>query len=183
MADEVTDESLLKDFAAGRPRGLEELARRYEPRLLGLAWGLLGGDQALAFDAVQETWLRVIRFGDKFDGRSSFKTWLYRITINQCRNLLASRGLVLASQVPDEMPSPEASPEQSATTAEQRDSLRAAMRGLSEDKSLLLLLCYHEGMTHEQAAEILGIPVGTLKSRLHAALEELRGRLSPEIRS
>ena len=183
MADEVTDESLLKDFVQGWPAGLEILAQRYEQRLLGLAWGLLGGDQALALDAVQETWLRIIRFGGKFDGRSSFKTWLYRIAVNQCRNLQAARQIGQSSRPLDELPSPETPPERSAQTAEQGDVLRAAVAGLGDEKSIVLLLCYHEGMTHDQAAEILGIPVGTLKSRLHAALEELRARLSPEIRS
>jgi RNA polymerase sigma-70 factor, ECF subfamily len=182
MADDVTDESLLKDFVRGRPAGLEILAQRYEQRLLGLAWGLLG-DQALALDAVQETWLRVIRFGGKFDGRSSFKTWLYRIAVNQCRSLQAARRIGQSSQSFEDLPSPEIPPERSAQTAEQGDALRTALAGLGDEKSIVLLLCYHEGMTHDQAAEILGIPVGTLKSRLHAALEELRARLSPEIRS
>jgi RNA polymerase sigma-70 factor, ECF subfamily len=183
MADEVTDESLLKDFVRGRRAGLETLARRYEQQLLGLAWGLLGGDQALALDAVQETWLRVIRFGGTFDGRSSFKTWIYRIAVNQCHNLRAARSIGLSSQPCEDLPSPDAPPEQSTQSTEQGDALRAAIEGLGVEKSTVLLLCYHEGMTHGQAAEILDIPVGTLKSRLHAALEELRSRLSPEIRS
>jgi RNA polymerase sigma-70 factor, ECF subfamily len=183
MADDATDESLLADFIQGRKTGLERLAVRYEQPLLGLAWGLLGGDRALAMDAVQETWLRVIRFGGKFNGRSSFKTWVYQIAVNQCRNLLAVRQIGQSPEPLDSQASPDARPEQSAQSAERVELLRSAVAGLGDEKSTILLLCYHEGMTHEHAAEILGIPVGTLKSRLHAALEELRTRLSPEIRS
>lgn len=80
-----SDESLLSAFIRGDKPALGELARRYERPLLGLATGLLDGKTDMAADAIQETWLRVIRFADKFDHRSSFKTWLYRIAINQCR--------------------------------------------------------------------------------------------------
>src|SRR6185369_6725247 len=90
MSHLATDEQLIAEFATGRRAALEDLARRYEKPLLGLSQGLLGGDATLAQDAVQETWVRVIRFAKQFNGRSSFKTWVYRIAINQCRSLQSS---------------------------------------------------------------------------------------------
>ena len=87
MTTTASDEQLLKNFAAGERAALGDLACRYELPLLGLAAGLLDGRRHLALDAVQETWLRVIRFAGNFNGRSSFKTWLYRIAINQCHSL------------------------------------------------------------------------------------------------
>ena len=87
MDSSATDEKLLGAFVKGDQAALGELARRHECSLLGLAGGLLGGGSAAACDAVQETWVRVIRYGHSFNGRSSFKTWLYRITINRCRDL------------------------------------------------------------------------------------------------
>jgi RNA polymerase sigma-70 factor (ECF subfamily) len=181
MAENQTDEQLLRAFVAGKQPALAELARRYERPLLGLANGVLAsqGDR-VACDIVQETWLRVIRFGGSFDGRSRFKTWLYRIAINQCRSLLAARPAEEPSEQLDSESSAEVSPARAAQEDELKQQVRHALEQLPPEKREVLLLCYHSGMTHEQAAEILEIPLGTLKSRLHAALQDLRARLSPE---
>ena len=198
MTTAKTDEQLLADFVAGRRPALGELAERYETALLGLAAGLLGGRRDLAADAVQETWLRVIRFGGQFAGQSRFKTWVYRIAVNQCRNLQAAarpaaapggvatdatqagNSSVGGQPVLENMPDRGASPAGVALEAEQNHVLRRAVVRLDDDKRIIVLLCYHSGMTHEQAAEILELPLGTLKSRLHAALVELREMLSAD---
>src|SRR5258708_5686403 len=99
MDTQASDESLLTEFAGGDRAALGGLARRYERALLGLATGLLEGRADMACDAVQETWVRVIRFADKFNGRSSFKTWLYRIAINQCRTVKSRMRAVVAVPV------------------------------------------------------------------------------------
>ena len=174
MDPQAPDESLLKEFAAGEQAALGELARRYEGPLLGLASGLLDGRTDMACDAIQETWVRVIRFADKFNGRSSFKTWLYRIAINQCRTVKAKIRPVVS---PVENGNGDASP---APEPDEKAWLRDQIRELSPDKRTVLLLCYHEGMSHSQAAEILEVPIGTLKSRLHAALTTLRAALASE---
>ncbi|MHC4102702.1 MAG: RNA polymerase sigma factor, partial [Planctomycetota bacterium] len=84
-----SDEQLLSAYIGGDRAALGELAYRYESSLLGLAGGLLGGSSSMACDAVQETWMRVIRYGHSCNGSSSLKTWLYRIAINRCRDLVA----------------------------------------------------------------------------------------------
>jgi RNA polymerase sigma-70 factor, ECF subfamily len=227
MDRNAPDEKLLKQFAAGDRAALGELAERYERPLLGLASGLLNGSRALACDAVQEVWLRVIRFADRFDGRSSVKTWLYRITINQCHSLRASEsafgrapssacepdpnptGQLCATAVPavpstDGCPNSPCSqssgprgsgrptcrptnsdldPHQAAESSESLQALRTALESLPDEQRDVLLLCYHHGLSHPDAAEILEIPLGTLKSRLHAALKVLRARLKPEVES
>lgn len=178
-----TDEQLLATFAGGQTLALGHLARRYEALLLGLASGLLGGRQDLACDAVQESWVRVIRFAGKFDGRSSFKTWIYRIVINQCRNIRSSRPREVGAPATEPHGPAESGPARLAEAAETNHALRNAVDSLPEEKRVVVLLCYHQGMTHEQAAEILDVPLGTIKSRLHGALEQLRARLSPEVKS
>jgi RNA polymerase sigma-70 factor, ECF subfamily len=174
-----TDELLLRQFAAGDRSALGELADRHEASLLGLAKGLLDGRADAASDAVQEAWVRVIRYAGSFKGKSSFKTWVYRIVINQCHNIrkrkkplaLADAGSHDGACVHDE------------SAGEDRQRLRDEVARLAPERRLVLLLCYHDGLTHEQAAEVLEIPIGTLKSRLHAALTELRKRLPSEVRT
>lgn len=183
---EGTDETLLRAFCAPagrweRQRCLGELARRYERALLGLAAGLLRGRADLASDAVQETWLRVIRFGQQFAGRSSFKTWLYRIAVNRCAEL--RRELEAAATdavVPGALETRDAV---SLDREEQRERVRRAVERLGPEQRLVVVLCYHEGLSRAEVAEILEIPVGTVKSRLHAALAELRAMLGAEAES
>lgn len=171
------DEDLLRRFSAGDRAAFETLARRHEQNLLGLAIGFLHGDRTLACDAVQETWVRVVRFAGTYAGEASFQTWVCRILINQCRTLASLAAERKSQSSP--LPGPAADPGNSQIEqAEQRNTLRESVGRLDEDKRAILLLCYHEGMTHESAAEILGLPIGTLKSRLHAALRELREQLS-----
>lgn len=182
MHRQRTDEQLLAEFVKGDQAALGALARRYEAALLGLANGLIGGRAEMACDAVQETWVRVIRFAKQFGGRSSFKTWLYRIAVNQCRSLQTVRQLAEITE-PADRDDKSDGPERAAEKTERNHALRCAVNRLDDDRRTVVLLCYHDGMTHESAAEILGIPLGTLKSRLHAALEELRSQLSAEDRS
>lgn len=179
MAASHSDEQLLKRFVGGDRDALGELAARYETALLGLACGLLNGRRDLAMDVVQETWMRVIRYGRSFNGRSSVKTWLYRVTVNQCKNLRMKRRV---PRLEDDQQSEEA-PQDLIETEETGQELREALDRLGPLKRSVILLCYHNGMTHEQAAEILEIPLGTLKSRLHAALTELRAALAEEVQT
>jgi RNA polymerase sigma-70 factor, ECF subfamily len=163
-----SDEQLLGDFAKGDTASLGELAQRYEPLLLGLARGLLSGRDDLARDVVQETWIRVIKYARHFESRSSAKTWLYRIVVNKCHDAreatkrqanLSSNGSLPSAHDP---------------APDLDNSFTRLLDAIPDSVRLILLLCHHQGLTHEQAAEVLGIPVGTLKSRQHAALQHLR---------
>lgn len=175
-----TDEELLQRFRAGDRAALGTLAERHERELVGLAVGIIGGpaQRDTALEAVQETWLRVIRSAHTFKGESTVKTWLYRIAINAARDARARtlRHQPAADRAPDE-------PTIGPSDDDRLTPLRAAVDQLSEDHRLLVLLCYHRSLTHPQAAEVLGIPPGTLKSRLHAALTALRAHLAQEARS
>ncbi len=180
MDSQRTDEQLLAAFVAGDRAALGELAGRHEASLTGVANGLLGGRRSLAADAVQETWMRVIRYSGSFNGRSSIKTWLYRITVNRCREI---RSGTTPAPRPDRWPQPVVGcpdPGQRPMLEERNDALHDAIGRLSDAGREVVLLCYHDGLTHTQAAEVLEIPLGTLKSRLHAVLEQLREHLCCE---
>ena len=183
MNSSETDEKLLATFVKGDRAALGELARRHERSLLGLAHGLLGGGSVAACDAVQETWVRVIRYGHSFNGRSSFRTWLYRITINRCRDLRRRTPAPQGDERIAQIPAGGRPSDHGSMVTERNQTLRDAVERLAEPKREVIRLCYHEGMTHELAETVLEIPLGTLKSRLHAALKELREHLCDEVRS
>lgn len=169
MLQTASDIELVRRIGRRDIAALESLAARYEPLLLGLATGLLFRDENTARDAVQDCWVRVIRSASGFRGECSVRTWLYRIVINRCNDLRAKRPLTATSD-------PEFHPEPPET--ENLESLRKAVESLAPDHRLLLLLCYHSGLTHPQVADVLDVPEGTVKSRLHAALESLRRMLA-----
>lgn len=175
---DLTDEQLLQQFCSGNQSALASLALRYEPLLLGLARGLLSGRDDLAADVVQDCWVRVIKYGRSFDERSSLRTWLYRMVVNRCHDL---RALHQKSKPP----APPASPLQEHESLErdqfdEAQRVRAAIDNLDDRVRLILLLCFHRGLTHDQAAAVLEIPVGTLKSRLHSAMNQLRTALAEQ---
>ena len=171
-----TDEHILARFVKGDNDALGELARRYEPTLYGLARALLGRRADLARDALQEAWVRVIRFAAHFRADSSVRTWLYRIVINRCNDLraTAARSTLAPLDANSHAPAP---PDPAPFPDE---SLHKALDSLPDSSRLILLLCHHRGLTNEQAADVLGIPVGTLKSRQHAAIVKLRETLAPD---
>ena len=172
-----TDEELLKAFAGGQRNALAALAGRYERRLLELASAVLGSPD-LAADAVQETWLRVVRYADGFNGRSSAKTWLYRIAVNQCRSMLAARPAVV-DETTDRPADASNDPGHRAAERDDSERVKRAVERLSPALRETVLLCYTHGLTHAEAAEAMEVPIGTVKSRVHAALEELRKQLEP----
>ncbi len=132
-------------------------------------------------DAVQETWVRVIKYGKSFRAGSTVKTWLYRILINTAKDTRAKSSRMRIG-LPDggADSSLRVVNDTDSTTTPSNPRIRAAIESLSGDHRLLVLLCYHQGLTHPQAADVLDIPVGTLKSRLNAALTALRNNLGPE---
>ncbi|MFI4915152.1 MAG: RNA polymerase sigma factor [Phycisphaerales bacterium JB060] len=171
----VNDEQLLARFARG-DRGsraaLQELARRHERRLLGLALGLCDGREDLAREAVQETWVRVIRHAGKFRGKSSFATWVYRIAVHRCGDAMArERAVARREGRAGSRPTP-------ASVGD--DGAREAVARLPQPEREVVLLCHMRGMTHEQAAAVLGIPPGTLKTRMTRAMCKLREMMGAE---
>lgn len=175
----TTDEDLLARFAGGDDGALAELAGRFEGHLLGLARGMLGESAELAEEAVQEAWVRVIRFAPQFQGRSTVRTWVYRVTINRCREIGARERR--AARKGGRAPRKPGSPHEAAAAAELNGSLHAAMARLPAPEREAVLLCYHAGLSQREAAGVLGVPEGTLKSRARSALRRLRRELGPMV--
>jgi len=129
------------------------------------------GNREDADDLLQETWVRIARSAKSFDSARRFRSWLYGIATNLARDwfrrrLTKERALRTLAARPDTVP---------AADAVDRGELRARIAQLPENLRAVLLLRYYEGMSEAEMAESLEIPRGTVKSRLHAALRELRG--------
>lgn len=128
------------------------------------------GNREDADDLLQETWVRVARSARSFDTARRFRSWIYGIATNLARDLFRRR-LTRQRALRDLAAQP---PAASGADSVDRGELRARIAELPENMRAVLLLRYYEGMSEAEMAEVLDIPRGTIKSRLHAALRELR---------
>lgn len=151
---------------------LEQLMNQYGDSLLRLCYLYLK-DAALAQDAVQDTFVKAWKKLDTFEGRSSEKTWLFRIAVNTCRDYKKSRWLrfVDMRRSIDEIPLP-IQPTDSVV-----QEVYATVMALPEKYRMCVLLYYWQQMTLEEAADVLGISKSTVHHRLEKAKEMLKTEL------
>ncbi len=172
------DGRLLQDALRGDPIAFVGVLRREEPRLRALAYRVFR-DPDLVADALQETALRAFRSLSSYRGEAAFGTWLYRITYTVCLDLLASseRQSQLTERVRDDAPRDETDP---ADVVAAQDQLARALDALSAEHRAAVYLCIQRGLDLQTAADILGIPYGTVGSRLNHARTVLREALATE---
>jgi RNA polymerase sigma-70 factor (ECF subfamily) len=162
------DRELVRRHLAGDANAFNELARRHEKRVYNLAYRMLGRPDD-ARDAAQEAFLAAYRRLSAFRGDAAFSTWLYRITVNACYDVLRRRA---RDPEPAEIEDRDTgSPDPADRTATAVDVQRALLRVPDEFRAALVLHDVQD-LPYEDIAEILGVPVGTVKSRLH------RGRVA-----
>lgn len=155
----------------------EELAREFEqlePAMLDWA-AMITRDDGLAEEAVQEAFLRAIRAASRFNGNSSLKTWLLKITRNCCYNLIKKRRRHRSVEADlADRPDGQSPPERSAETADELARLKRQVDRLPDVQREAFVLRHVHEMPYERIAEIVGVPTGTVKSRLHHAVASLR---------
>lgn len=172
---------------AGDQLALGLLVERHHSPLLGYLYRLNNGDRALAEDLAQETFLRVLKQANFNPGRP-FKPWLYAIATNLARDHFksaASRYLVPASSCIEETYSgiidSGPGPEEMALNAEQGGEVAYAIGQLGPEYRAALLLRFYNGLSLQEIAQTLGVPVGTVKSRLSVGTQRLRELLKAKI--
>lgn len=146
---------------------IEALLRAMEPRLRGLALRCLGR-RADVEDLIQEVSVRALAGADGFRGDADRMTWVYRIATNVIADWLRSPFRKRRRPLVDQ-PDPRGGPAEHAERREERDRVRKAVLALSPEQRLILFLREYEGLRYREIAAILGIPMGTVESRLHAA--------------
>ena len=167
--------AILAAARAGDPGAFTALVEHYDPRLRALAYHLLG-DPHQTDDALQDAYVKVFRGLSAFAGRSALSTWLTRITYTTCIDHLRRRARVVL--VPDLEPE-QALPDSPDPTDDlsDRGDVRRALRRLPPEQRAVVVLVGVQGLDYEQAAEILGVPSGTVASRLSTARTILRSAL------
>lgn len=181
---EPTDEELVARFRSRRdPGAFETLVRRYEHELFGYLRRYLGSAE-MAEDVFQETFLRVHVKCSRFERGRAFRPWLYAIATNQAIDAQrrARRHRSGACQgrsdgdhraLVERLPSRERTAEERCEAEETEEWVHTAVDGLSDSQRRVVMLTFSRGAKQREIATLLGIPVGTVKSRLHAAMSNL----------
>ena len=173
-----TDEQLMTRAAAGSDAAFEELYRRYARRLKGFFFLQLGGDEELAADATHDVFLRAYEARSRYEEGRKVDTWLFTIAYNLCRNHYRSNAYeaqLLATL--DAEPISEQQIEVQLDAATLDEALAQVLAELPAPLHQLFSLHYQEELTIPQVAEIVGIPEGTVKSRLHKTMNIIRKKL------
>lgn len=183
------DDRLIKECRSGNTAAFGELVLRYQDRLYNTVLRLMNNGED-ARDVVQETFLHAYLSLHTFKGDALFFTWLYRIAINTAISMkrkqkpaLRIRQATNAGYAVDLLDSSVgASPAHGLENAEEERRIQVALSKLSVEHRAVLVMKDVDGKKYEEMAEILGVPVGTIRSRLHRARLEIRDILLQEVK-
>jgi RNA polymerase sigma-70 factor (ECF subfamily) len=175
------DQDLIADCLQGNTDAFGELVHRYQDRLFNTVFRLVGNAED-AQDVVQDAFLSAYQSLHSFKGDSLFFTWIYRIAINTAISLKRKQKTTLSIDAGgdqgrsiDPLDSSEFSqPEHALEMAEEEQQIQMALNRLSPEHRTVLVMKDIEGQKYEAMAEVLGVPIGTIRSRLHRARLELR---------
>jgi RNA polymerase sigma-70 factor (ECF subfamily) len=184
--DVALDVELVERHRCGDLQAFDEVYARFAEMVYNLA-ARLSGNRDEAADLTQEIFLRIYRHLGSFGGRSTLKTWVFRIAVNHCRDRL-SRHVPLLQSIDDGveeegMPiaDPARGPEELAVAAEEGRRVSRGLARLPQVFREAVVLRDLEGLSYEEIAEVLGVRVGTVRSRIARGREQLRLLLEREL--
>lgn len=178
-----TDEELMHFIINGEEFAFNELYKRYAKKLLGYFTRMLNYDKTMAEDALQDVFLKIAEAPTKFDNSRSFKTWVFTVASNQCKNFYRHQNIV--NQKKEEIQYLNKPVNENAVThviskldgVQFHQALETVLNELPLEKKEVFILKYQEEKTNEEIAEIQECSIGTVKSRLHYTLKILEERL------
>ncbi|HEY7913688.1 MAG TPA: sigma-70 family RNA polymerase sigma factor [Blastocatellia bacterium] len=179
---ELSDSQIIEQTLGGEPEAFNMLVRRWERQIYGLTLRMLGRDEE-ARDATQETFLSAYRNLSKFRGEAKFSSWIYRIALNICNTKLRgrARGTVsIEGQREDSGIEIAAALDDLGSNIQQQQitlHVRRALQAIPAEMRQVIIMKEYEGLKFSEIAEILSIPVSTVKTRMYTGLAELRKRL------
>jgi RNA polymerase sigma-70 factor (ECF subfamily) len=188
VGEEVSDLTLVSRSQQEDMNAYDELVRRYQERIYATVYHMTSNHED-ANDLVQETFIKAFRALKSFKGDSSFYTWIYRIAVNKTINFLKQRKNRLhmslndvdfnAENDPDLVALvSDKTPRRDLNLSELQDKLNAAMLKLSEHHRMVVTLHDIQGLSHEEIGAIMDCNVGTVRSRLFYARQQLQGYLA-----
>jgi len=179
-----TDEELVARSRGGDVESFNQLILRWERPIYALAYRVIGREED-ARDVCQEAFLRAFRALPGFKGQAKFSSWLYRITLNLCRDWIRRHRRAPISQLPDGADPLELAAERGAVESiedlvarrELSAAVEEAMTVLPEEQRTTIILKEYHGMTFQEIADLQGCPLSTVKTRLYQGLTVLRRQL------
>lgn len=171
--EQASDDTLLELFLDGNHDAFSVLMRRHEDRVFGLALRMTG-DRGDALDATQDAFIHAFRRAPSFRGDAAFGTWLYRIAVNACHDVLRRRA---RAPVPEQDLPEEAHAERDDERSATRMDVSAALALLQEDYRTAVVMHDLGGIPYEQIAHETGVGIGTVKSRISRGRRRLAALL------
>ena len=186
----TTDEELVARTVAGDAESFNQLIKRWERPIYALAYRTIGRDED-ARDVCQEAFLRAFRALPGFKGQAKFSSWLYRITLNLCRDWMRRQRRSPIVSAPEGVDVVELASEQGPVESiedlvarnQLSKTVAEAMRFLPEEQRTAIILKEYHGLTFQEIADLQGCPLSTVKTRLYQGLSVLRRRLEAEGRT
>jgi len=181
-----TDEELVASSLAGDRSAFDLLVLRWDRKIQGAIYRLIGSEEE-ARDLCQEAFLKAYRGLGAFKGEARFSSWLYQIALNLCRDRMRrrrGRTLVSLDALEADGQAPllrqEADAHDLVEARDLQERVKAAVLALAEEQREVIVLKEYEGLTFQEIADVLDLPVSTVKTRLYRGLDRLRERLSRE---
>jgi RNA polymerase sigma-70 factor (ECF subfamily) len=182
VSEGISDQECVRRLQRGESEIFEVLVRRYQKTIFNVVYRVLGDYQEAA-EISQEVFLSVYRAVGQFRGDASFSTWLYRIALNHASTRRKSMASWQKQTVPIDVVDPVSDqrlePGQAMEQKERQQRVQKALNSLEPHDAMIILLRDLQGVPYEELAQILDIPLGTVKSRLHRARQALKLQLAP----
>jgi RNA polymerase sigma-70 factor (ECF subfamily) len=178
MVLECTDRELVEGCRRGEREAFRVLFETYKDKIYSIALRF-SGDQALAMDIAQDTFLKLYSSIADFRGDSQFSTWVYRLVVNSCldHKRRSWRMIPIADELLAVMRAP-GDALNAVIRTETSERVQRAVEKLPEEQRIVVVLRYTEGLAYEQIAEVIGCSMGTVASRLNRAHRALERRLA-----
>jgi RNA polymerase sigma-70 factor, ECF subfamily len=179
----MTDEAIIGLVLNGNTHIFSELVDKYRDSVFGMAFRF-AGSHSDAQDISQEVFIKIYKNLHRFNAKSKFSTWVYRLSYNACIDWTRSKKTMLntidIAETDEDFADSRAGPEDSYIVKQRRVALREAIYALKEKYRNILILFYFQGLAYDEIGEILDIPVKTVETQLYRARKQIKISLSPE---